>query len=45
MPLEWTMRILNLTEVFRMTEAGINLSSESESNDDRAAAQWTNFMR
>jgi hypothetical protein len=32
------MTILNLTEVFRKTKAGISLSADSDCNEDREAA-------
>jgi len=31
------MEVLNLTELFRVTEAGIRLSAETDCNEERAA--------
>jgi hypothetical protein len=33
------MRVLNLTEGLRVTEAGIRLSADSDCNEERAAAE------
>ena len=36
--IEMTMSLLNLTEGFRVTEAGSSLSADSECNEQQAAA-------
>ena len=36
--IEMTMSLLNLTEGFRVTEAGSSLSADSDCNEKRAAA-------
>ena len=35
--IEMTMRLLNLTEGFRVTEAGSSLSADSDCNEQQAA--------
>jgi hypothetical protein len=43
--IEMTMRLLNLTEGFRVTEAGIRLYTDSECNEQRTAAGGQRIVR
>ena len=43
--IEMTMRLLNLTEGFRVTEAGIRLYADSECNEQRTAAGGQRIVR
>jgi len=43
--IEMTMRLLNLTEGFRVTEAGIRLYADSDCNEKRAAAAGQRIVR
>ena len=43
--IEMTMSLLNLTEGFRVTEAGSSLSADSDCNEKRAAAAGQRIVR
>jgi hypothetical protein len=44
-PVARTMRVLNLNEGLRVTEAGIRLSADTDCNEERVAAAGQRIVR